>query len=269
MAQAPFQRCDFCKELNERTANFYCDGCNKYLCVQCKRDFHEKAPVLRNHNVVHIKKVARSVLMSTPVCCESHRIKCLHYCSNCNCFTCNECMTSSHNGHTTDTIKHIIHVYHKDARKIQKKLKAKLECVQRQLDAIQEEHRRDIKLEYYSYVEKVEKMTRELHGIVDNVKSESNNAASDHQKTQTSLLKKNKESLKNYYEYLSMELLEVENLLHEANDFRFLLEWKRYEKDAQTVSEMEEPHKTVVLKFSKDTLMREVIEDIDKRLKKR
>ncbi|XP_071124636.1 uncharacterized protein [Mytilus edulis] len=259
--------CDFCKELYKTTATFYCEGCEKYLCIACKRDFHEKTPVLRNHTVVLIKKAASSVLMSTPFCCGSYRNKCDYYCSSCNCFTCSECMKNSHNGHSTDTIKHFVDVYHEDAKQIMKKLKAELEIVQRQLDTIKGEYMRQIQLDYYSYVEKVEKTSRELHGIVDHIKSESNTAASDHQNTQTKGLKMNQESLGNHYDYMSSELLKVENLLHESDDVKFVTEWKRFQQNEYTVRGIDGQHQMESLMFSEDSLMTKVMENINKNLK--
>ncbi|CAG2226101.1 unnamed protein product [Mytilus edulis] len=167
-AQVASNDCDFC-DINKRKASFYCDECEKFLCVECKRNIHDRVPIIQDHIVVDIKKTGGSVIKRKPVCL-SHKQTFLYYCSKCECLTCKECMTSSHNGHTTETIKKIVDVNRVSANETHEKLKAKVEIVQRTLEAIKTKQMHQITSDVDSYVHKVEKTCREMYGIVDKTK---------------------------------------------------------------------------------------------------
>lgn len=272
MAQIPCRTCDFCKDKNKRTASFYCDGCEQSLCLECKRDIHERVPIFQDHNLININKAGNRVFKRKPVC-ESHKNKFLYYCSTCDCLTCDKCMTSSHNGHTTDTIKRIVEVYRKDAEKTQEKLKTKVEIVHKTLETIKSNQMHQIISDFESYVQKVEKTSQKLHGIVDNIKTINMTTAWDFEKTENQDLNMKRVFFQRQYDESSGTLLQIDNLLQESQDVKFFTDWKHLQTDRlQNMCEiidqtLQSPRR--IESFYEDNFMRTVIGEIDKRLKYR
>lgn len=268
MAQIPCRKCDFCKVENKNTATFYCNDCEQSLCLECKRDSHEKVTIFQDHNLININKAWSRVFKQKPDC-ESHKNKFLYYCIACDCLTCKDCMTSSHSGHKTDTIKKIVGVRREDAQKIQRKLNAKGETVLKTLETIKTKQRRQIKSDFESYVQKVEKTSRELHGIVDDIKTISMTTASNFQTTEKQDLDMKRVFFERQYNELSDKLLQIDNLLQERHDVTFFTGWKRLKTDRlQHMCEidltLQSPRR--IASFSEDIFMRTVIGEIDKRL---
>lgn len=270
MALIPIALCHYCIEPKKRKADFYCDQCDQFLCIECKREFHEKAPIRRDHIVVHISKAAHSVFKQKPVC-QSHQKQFLYYCSNCDCLICHECMTSSHNGHTTETIKKVVDVCHEDAKTLKKNLEEKLGKVTRILKTINEKQKRQLKSDYNSYVEKLETTSKELYGIVEHIKKIDKTTASDFRKTEKQDLNMKRDLFQRHYDELSDTLLQIENLLCESREVIFFTDWKRLQTVAIDMCEIEttcqNPRR--FQSFSEDNFMIAVITNIEKMFRKR
>ncbi|XP_071124637.1 heat shock 70 kDa protein 12A-like [Mytilus edulis] len=267
-AQVASNDCDFC-DINKRKASFYCDECEKFLCVECKRNIHDRVPIIQDHIVVDIKKTGGSVIKRKPVCL-SHKQTFLYYCSKCEYLTCKECMTSSHNGHTTETIKKIVDVNRVSANETHEKLKAKVEIVQRTLEAIKTKQMHQITSDVDSYVHKVEKTCREMYGIVDKTKRIHMTTASDFKTIEKEDLDRKRVFFQRQYDESSGILLQIDNLLQEKHDVTFFTDWKRLQTDVQNMIEidrtLQNPRR--IESFNEDDFMKAVMEEIDKRLKR-
>ncbi|XP_076117045.1 uncharacterized protein LOC143084876 isoform X2 [Mytilus galloprovincialis] len=266
MAQIPSKRCGFCKD---NISALYCDGCEQFLCLICKRNVHDKVPLFKDHKVLDINKVSNSVFKPKPVCI-SHKKEFLLYCSTCDCLACKECMTSSHNGHTTDSIENIVDVYREDAKQIQEKLKAKVAILQNTLETIKTNQTLQIKSEFDSHVQKVEETSKEMYGIVDHIKTINMTAASDFQTIEKQDLDRKRVFFQRHYDDSSSTLLQFETLIQEPYAVTFFTDWKRLKEDVNNMCEvdqkLEDPKR--MESFNEDYFMRAVIEDIDNRLKK-
>ncbi|XP_076117417.1 heat shock 70 kDa protein 12A-like [Mytilus galloprovincialis] len=267
MAQIPSKRCGFC---NDNLSALYCDGCEQFLCLICKRNIHDKVPRFKDHKVLDINKVSNSVFKPKPVCI-SHKKEFLLYCSTCDCLACKECMTSSHNGHTTDSIENIVDVYRDDAKQIQEKLKAKVEILQSTLETIETNQTLQIKSDFDSHVQKVEGTSREMYGIVDHIKTINMTAASDFQTIEKQDLERKRVFFQRHYDDSSSTLLQFETLIQEPYAVTFFTEWKRLKKDVNNMCDidqkLEDPKQ--IESFNEEYFMRAVIEEIDNRLTKR
>lgn len=270
MAQIPCKKCDFCEDHNNRTSSFYCEECEKFLCSQCKSKIHDRVPTFQDHCVVDINQAGNIVFRKKPVCL-SHKKEFLYYCNKCDCLVCKECMTSSHNGHTTDTIKTIVDGYRKNVDKIHENLKAKVQIVQKALDTIKKKQFHQIQSDYDSYVERVDKTSRELYSIVDHIKSMNITAAFEFQQIEKADLDRTRVFFQRHYDEASSTLLQFENLLHESHDVKFFSEWKRLNSDVQYMCEADLTLQNLrkVKHFSEDNVIKAVIEEIEKRFKNR
>ncbi|XP_063415832.1 heat shock 70 kDa protein 12A-like [Mytilus trossulus] len=267
-AQVSSNDCDFC-EFNKRKASLYCDECEKFLCIECKRSIHDKVPIIQDHIVVDIKKTGGRVIKRKPVCL-THKQTFLYYCSKCECLTCKQCMTSSHNGHTTDTIKKIVDVFRENAKETHDKLKAKVAIVKRTLVAIKTNQTHKITSDFDSYVHKVEKICREMYGIVDHTKKIHMTAASDFKTNENQDLNRKRVFFQRQYDESSNTLIQIDNLLQESQDVTFFTDWKRLKTDVDNMIQIDQALQSPrrIESFNEDNFMTPIIGEIDKRLKR-
>lgn len=238
MAQIPAIKCGFCKIA---VAALYCEDCHQTLCVECRKNVHDKVPFLQDHKVANIQKGTNRVFKPHPVC-ETHANQFLYCCSKCECLTCAECMTSNHNEHKTEKTKPIADTCRQTVNQYMKKIKAKVEIVQQKIETIETEHFAQIKSNYESYVSKVMIISGELHEIIDRYKQIHLTSASDFKDIENQDLHNKIAFFRRRHDEIADSLLKFENLFQETNDCIFLTEWKALQTDVQiTDEEIEDP----------------------------
>lgn len=107
--------------------------------------------------------------------------------------------------------------------KIQEKLNAKGKIVRKTLETIKTKQMCQIKSDFESYIQRVEKTSRELHGIVDDIKTISMKTASDFQTIGKQDVDMKRVFFERQYDELSIKLLQIDNLLQEPTTRRYFL----------------------------------------------
>lgn len=268
MAQIPASKCGFCKIA---LAALYCVDCHQILCIECRKTVHDKVPIFQDHKVTNIKQEGNRVFKPHPVC-KIHNNQFLYYCSECDCLTCAECMTSTHNGHKTEKIKNVADARRQTVNQIIDHLKTKVETVKRYLKTIDKEYSTSILSDCESYESKVEKTTGELHEIIDRYKLIHLTTASDFKDIENQDLDKKRAFLKRRHDETADRLLKFENLLQEKHESTFLTDWKAFQIDVKTMKEETDdipssPNR--IENFDRNAFTRSVIEEIEEKFQMR
>ncbi|XP_071141694.1 transcription intermediary factor 1-alpha-like [Mytilus edulis] len=213
MAQIAELTCHICENTNGR---YFCYDCHIILCDKCKKD-HYKYPANKHHTI----KEYNSKVLPVKYECEQHHKDYLHYCQNCECLICSECITVEHNGHVFKDIKSITDNARKTVLDAICNLKTKQQNSTSAKDEINSSKIVKIQTDTEKFISEVHCLSKSLKEIIETeVKTEST-FAGDFLNLEKTKLESFLETLNESVDVHSSIINKLEDILLEAHDVTF------------------------------------------------
>lgn len=213
MAQKPEMTCHICENTNGK---YFCYDCHIILCDKCKKD-HYKYPANKNHTI----KESHSKVLPVKYECEQHHKDYLHYCQNCECLICSECITLEHNGHVFKGIKEIADNARKTVSDAICKLKTKQLISTSAKEVITSSKISKIENDTDKFISEVHCLSKSLKEIVEEVVKTDATYAEDFLHLEKTKLECFLETLNESVGARSSIINKLENILLETHDVTF------------------------------------------------